>query len=126
MSEELPTILVVEDEVVLRTAYQELLPIFGFRVVVAATGGQAIDLAADMSIPMAGALVDWELPDMHGTQAIEGVRAYRPVLPAVVCTGSITPECQRQVNALPGVALIQKGSGVDQLRAALHAMVLTP
>lgn len=125
MSVELPTILVVEDEATLRVAYRELLPIFGFRVVVVATGHDAIELAADPDAQIAGALVDWDLPDMQGTQAIVGMRAHRPSLPALVCTGAITPECQQQVDALPQVAVIQKGSGVDKLRQALQSMVLT-
>lgn len=66
------TLLLVDDNIELRNATQEVLEALGYRVFVAGDGRQALSLAERHEIDLW--IVDWVLPDMDGRQVLARLR----------------------------------------------------
>jgi CheY-like chemotaxis protein len=68
------TILIAEDHLDSRDAMQALLEAFGFNVIVAATGRQAVDLAIDHAPDLI--LMDIMMPELDGFEATRELRGH--------------------------------------------------
>ncbi|WP_295523602.1 response regulator, partial [Limnohabitans sp. Rim8] len=80
------TILLVEDEVLLREGVQETLEVFGYTVIGAADGVEALDWLEQT--PVSLIITDLVMPNMNGVAFIEQVRVKFPSLPIIVASGS--------------------------------------
>lgn len=82
----MPTILLVEDEVLLRDGVQEILEVNGFKVIGAADGLEALEWLDQ--VPVTLIISDLVMPNMNGVEFIEKVRTRFPDLPIIVASGS--------------------------------------
>ena len=83
------SVLLAEDEFLIRAVLVEALGSAGFTCIEAPTGKEALEvLAADE--PLAAAIVDLGLPDMPGLKVIEAAVKHRPGMPIIQCSGSDT------------------------------------
>jgi DNA-binding response OmpR family regulator len=80
------TILLVEDETLLREGIQEMLEAHGYMVIGAADGVEAIDWLGQVSVDLI--VTDLLMPNMNGVDFIERVRAKHAQTPVVVISGS--------------------------------------
>ncbi|MDK2123119.1 response regulator [Parachitinimonas caeni] len=71
------TLLLAEDNDVLRDFGQSLLTSMGARLHVASNGAEAVKLALDASLQIDLALMDVQMPEMDGMQATREIRRYR-------------------------------------------------
>lgn len=78
------TILIAEDEVVLRESLAELLASEGYRVLEAGNGKEAWELAS--SEPVDVVLSDVRMPEMDGMALLEALQEMAPELPVVMLT----------------------------------------
>jgi DNA-binding NtrC family response regulator len=78
-------VLVVDDDVVQRTSLLRVLQGLGYRATTAEDGEQALEVAAQDDVAVA--IVDLNLPQMHGYEVIRRLRQQRPNLECVVLTG---------------------------------------
>jgi two-component system KDP operon response regulator KdpE len=117
MTEAKPLVLVVEDEPQMRKFVRIALESNDYRVVEAASGAEAIRLAADHA-PDA-VLLDLGLPDMDGTKVTERVREWSAV-PIIVI--SARGQEDSKVKALDGGAddYLTKPFGAAELMARLR------
>ena len=81
----MPTILVVDDEKVIRDGCNRLLSLEGYEVVCAMDGREALDVLAAEPIDLI--LCDLVMPVMGAFEVLEKVRECYPGLPLVVITG---------------------------------------
>ena len=81
------TVLVVEDEPRVRELAARALAEAGYRVLQAATGGEALALAAGMDQPIHLLVTDVVMPDTGGKQLADGLRASRPGLRVLYVSG---------------------------------------
>jgi class 3 adenylate cyclase len=88
-----PTILVVDDQIIIRQIVSQVLHISGYDVIEAESGEEALDLAAAKEID--GVVLDLKMPGMGGIEACRRLRAMERhrVTPILV----ITAMEQRQV-----------------------------
>lgn len=81
------TILVVDDEKMVCTLAQKVLEKYGYRVLVAQTGREAMDMF-HQHLPSIGAvLLDMSLPDIDGQRVLKELRELKPQLPVIVSSG---------------------------------------
>lgn len=80
------TILLVEDEVLLREGVQEMLEVNGFHVIGAGDGIEALEWLEQ--VPVSLIISDLVMPNMNGVDFVEQVRVKYPDLPVVITTGS--------------------------------------
>lgn len=80
------SVLIVEDERMIRTTLRMYLEDSGFEVAEAATGGEAIDILENT--PICAGIVDLRLADMHGAEVIRAAREVQPAAKFVIHTGA--------------------------------------
>ncbi|MCW2754750.1 MAG: response regulator [Marmoricola sp.] len=114
------TVLVVDDEPQLLRALRINLRARGYDVQAAATGSDALKLAA--THPPDIVLLDLGLPDMDGTEVVAGLRGWTDV-PILVLSGRT--DSGDKVDALDAGAddYVTKPFGMDELLARMRAMV---
>jgi DNA-binding response OmpR family regulator len=81
------SVLLAEDEFLIRAVLVEALGSAGFDCIEAATGKEALEVLAGAE-PLAAAIVDLGLPDMPGLKVIEAAVKHRPGMPIIQCSGS--------------------------------------
>ncbi|MFH0764875.1 MAG: PAS domain S-box protein, partial [Calditrichota bacterium] len=81
------TILVVEDEPTVRDMAVKILRRYGYKVIDAATGGDAILLCEQMKVPVDLALTDVIMPNMSGAVFVERLRKIWPDVKVLYMSG---------------------------------------
>ena len=81
------SVLLAEDEFLIRAVLVDALGEAGLPCIEAATGQAAIDIMSG-DTPLAAVIVDLGLPDMSGERVIEAAARHRPGLPIIQCSGS--------------------------------------
>jgi CheY-like chemotaxis protein len=81
------TILLVEDEELLRTVIRESLELDGYVVLEAANGQQALETLARAERRIDLIVTDVVMPVMGGAELIRQVRGQRPGIPVVLISG---------------------------------------
>jgi CheY-like chemotaxis protein len=82
-----PTVLLVEDEDVVRAGIRRLLEREGYNVVEAQNGAQALQLLDTTADQVALVLTDLRMPVMDGRQLAAALARLRPNLPIVFMSG---------------------------------------
>jgi CheY-like chemotaxis protein len=80
------TILLVEDETLLREGIQEILEAHGYVVIGAADGLEALEWLGQATVNLI--VTDLLMPNMNGVEFIKHVHADHPDIPIVVISGS--------------------------------------
>lgn len=80
-------ILLVDDEVAVRSIARRMLERAGHRVREAADGNEALEVVARGEEPVDVLVTDMVMPGLHGLDLIAQVRRLRPALPIVCITG---------------------------------------
>ncbi len=93
MSQTNATILLVEDEELLRAGVQEMLEIQGFRVISAPNGQEALACLTSAHIDLV--VTDLVMPQMNGIDFVQQLRQIRPDVPVIVVSGSTRNIMQR-------------------------------
>ena len=81
------TILLVEDEAIVRNMAARTLTRAGYRVLPAATPGEALALFDEHASEIALLVTDVVMPEMHGTALARHLSAERPGLPVLLMSG---------------------------------------
>ena len=119
------TVLVVEDDAVMRAALALRLEATSWKVEQAANGLEA--LATLQSHPPTLIVLDWLMPEMGGLQFLQTMRADQRFadIPVVVMTGSIIPEDVRlQLGASVQHYVLKSEDVWVDLDAAIQAVLL--
>jgi CheY-like chemotaxis protein len=95
------TILVVEDEAVVRQLAGDILTLHGYRVILAANGPEALALWAKHHQQIDGALLDMVMPGgINGLALAQKLREQRPNLPILFTSGYFNS--QMLLESTPG------------------------
>jgi PAS domain S-box-containing protein len=103
-----PTVLVADDAEIMRKLIEVILSGAGYRVLVAASGGEALEIWDREGDSVALLLTDATMPGMSGAELIARLRERRADLP-IVCTSGYRGRDLAERGALPaGVAFVEK------------------
>jgi two-component system cell cycle sensor histidine kinase/response regulator CckA len=81
------TILVVEDDVAVRSSIRRVLSRHGYRIFEAPTGEQAIAAVTDPALTIDLVISDMVMPEMNGLELRQHLRAIRASLPLLLMSG---------------------------------------
>ena len=115
------TILLAEDEDSLRTVATRILTHAGFHVLSAANGEEALEVARRHPGVIDAALTDVVMPRMNGPELAAALRVDRPDTPVLYMSGYAAPLMTEQGILEPGVTVVGKPFGRDDLLTALNA-----
>jgi DNA-binding response OmpR family regulator len=118
MSHKPATILLVDDEELLRAGVQEMLEMAGYAVISAPNGEQAMTCLTEQAIDLV--ITDLVMPKMDGVDFVQQLRRVRADVPVIVVSGSTRNIMQRYgIDSIqvPGAdaSLSKPFKGVDLL-----------
>ena len=118
-----PTILIADDERMLRRALTRVLSRAGFASLVAEDGQQAIDIFQQNSADIDLVVLDMNMPIKNGVQAFYGIRRVDPKMKVVIASGESRNEVLSQFGAEKPNGILQKpfvlGELVDEINGFL-------
>jgi DNA-binding response OmpR family regulator len=113
-----PTILVVDDEPAICRSLRKILRKEGYQVVIASSGRQALELAAQS--PPQLVLMDVMMPGLDGVSALRELRTHGHQEPVIMLTGHGTLQTAREAMLLGACSYITKPFDLETLRLALR------
>ena len=102
------TILIVEDEEVLRLLAARMLGELGYTVLEAANGFEALKVLADRQAPVDMIITDLVMPEMSGRELIERVRSFGNAPRVLFMSGYTDDEVIKQGISGSEIAFLQK------------------
>jgi CheY-like chemotaxis protein len=112
------TLLVVEDDAIVRMLIVDVLEELEFLVLEAADAEEALKIVENAAQHIDLMMTDVGLPDMDGKQLAAKVRALRPSLPILFASGYA-----ENIDVPAGMQVIAKPFSIDQLRDKVKSML---
>jgi CheY-like chemotaxis protein len=117
------TILVVDDEEIVRDTAKSILERSGYRVLLATGGEQALSLFLSGRPEIALVLLDLSMPGMDGRQVMRQIRTYGIDVPIAICSGYSETEVYTEFAGLDIAGIVQKPFAARQLTARVDAIL---
>jgi len=119
------TILLVDDEEILRQSLEEALQSLGYTVIVAKDGQQAVDSFRQHQEKIALVLSDIVMPNMNGHEAAQHIRAMNPDIPYIFMSGYDSSQFSQKAE-LDNSILIKKPMRIHKLHHYIRQLIDTP
>ena len=113
-------ILIVDDEASIRVAARTALEAFGYEVVLAADGTEALAVYAMNSHRIALVLTDLMMPLMDGMNLLHALRRMAPELPFIASTGLGEKAKEDELKAMKIACVLHKPYGAATLLRTIH------
>jgi DNA-binding NtrC family response regulator len=118
------TVLVVDDEEMVRNFTSTFLEHQGHECLKAATGEEGLSLLREQAKVIDLALVDFKLPDMAGSELVERMAEIRPDMPVILTTGYGVEIAESFGGCYPQIkAILAKPFKPSQLTDLIDAVV---
>jgi len=117
------TILLVEDEDQVRFIAKAMLNNFGFTVVEAVNGKEALELYQKYAVDITLVLTDMGMPIMDGYELFHELKKLCPQLPIIISSGFGDAEVSSRIAISDIAGLISKPYHLDQLRDVLKSVL---
>ncbi|MBN2392317.1 MAG: response regulator, partial [Anaerolineae bacterium] len=114
------TILVVEDDALVRAALVDTLESFGYQIIEAANGQAALAIHEAHASDIALVLSDWVMPAMGGLELVCALQARDPALKVLMLTGHPLSQETRETVPANVVGWTLKPPSLEQLARDLH------
>ena len=116
------TILLAEDEEAIRNLAERSLRGYGYEVLVARDGAEAVALC-EAHPEIAIAVLDVVMPRMGGKEALDAMRLHRPELKALFTSGYSTDRIHESFVLLPGIEFLPKPYGPASLAGRVREVL---
>ena len=117
------TILLVDDEEIVRQTGRACLKRHGYGVILAENGREAVDLFNARSSEITLIILDMTMPIMGGKEALGLLTAARPGVPVIVCSGYSESDVIGQLAAGSVSGFLQKPYSCSSLTEALKLVL---
>jgi two-component system, cell cycle sensor histidine kinase and response regulator CckA len=112
-------VLVVDDEVAIRSMIQHVLEDLGYTVVTAEHGAQAVELFDNIPDEVKLVLLDVNMPVLDGGETAVALRERKPDIPILVMSGIADEDALRRFETMRISGFIPKPFAPDQLSQAI-------
>lgn len=120
------TVLVVDDEGIIRDLARSGLEASGFRVLEARDGLEAVELFQTGQVGIDLVLLDMTMPRMGGAEAFRRIRALHPGVRVLLTSGYSQKESMESLTDLPPDGFLQKPFRVRELVAMARKVLQNP
>jgi len=115
-------LLIVDDEAPLREVLQRILENIGYRVTAAVTPIEALARFTAAPDDFDLLITDMNMPEMDGAELIRNIRALRPNLPIILCTGFSETMNEKATRALGRARYLLKPVTQKELHEAIRSL----
>jgi len=115
------TILVIDDEEVVRMLFQDVLEDSGHRVIVAETAAEGLELVKQRDIDLV--FLDLRMPVMDGAEVFRQIKIIKPQLPVTIITGYPNSEMMARVLAEGPFGVMNKPFGESDIIQAVNTFL---
>jgi CheY-like chemotaxis protein len=116
------SVLLIEDNKAVRENNQEILEVYGYRVLAVDGAGQAIKIAGNPNEPIDLVLTDVVLPETRGPELFQRLLELRPELQVIYMSGHRLDMVTSADNPIPSDLFIQKPFTITQLLEKIDAI----
>ncbi len=115
-------VLVADDEASIRDISSRTLEAFGYRVLLAADGAEAVAMFAKHAAEIAAVVSDLMMPGVDGATAIRAIRGLAPTVPVIVVSGlEAGAESVNVLRSIPGpLYRLSKPYRAEEFLTLLH------
>ena len=117
------TILVVDDEEVVRNVARDLLSSINYKVLEAADGESAIDVFKANHVDIGLVILDVVMPRMGGVQAAEIIRSISPEMPIIFATGYDQDSVLEAVVGWNNITVLSKPYRAKQISMEVRKLI---
>jgi len=117
------TILIVDDEQTVRTVGKHMAERFGFDVLLAADGIEALELFRENREDIVCVLLDLTMPRMDGEEAFREMRRIDPDVAVILCSGYNKQDATQRFAGKGLVGFMQKPFQLSTLRETLQSVL---
>jgi DNA-binding NtrC family response regulator len=107
------SILIVDDEPIVREAIRDWLVDAGYDVATASTGEEGLEIAAERDFGLI--ILDVRLPGKTGIRVLEELKAAKPDVKAIIITAYASPQMRTEATKLGALHYLSKPIAPDQL-----------
>jgi len=119
------TLLVADDEEIVRAVVKEMLVRKGFTVITAEDGREAVHIFRSLSKEVDAVLLDLTMPQMDGDETLREMRRLRPDVKAIIWSGHAEQTARERCDEQGQVSLLQKPFDSETLLETLRAVLAT-
>ncbi|MBI1913450.1 MAG: response regulator [Planctomycetes bacterium] len=120
-----PRILVVDDEPLIRDLLSRYLESQGFRVLVAASGREAVErFRNERAVGLV--LLDVRMPGLDGPATLAALRCLNPQVRCCFMSGDLGSHTTKEIFHTGALALFEKPLHLSELAASLHRLLGSP
>ena len=119
-------VLVVDDNEAVRNLVRHVLTSYGYDVLLAEDGCEAVKKVEKQSPEISVVLLDVNMPNMGGIEALQRIKALRSDIKIVVSSGNEADETERLFEAQTVSAFLPKPFSSLELAAAVHRVITSP
>ena len=101
-----PSILITDDDPIVRETFREIFEPSGFRTLLAESGEEAIDIVQYQDVHLA--LMDMHLPKLTGLETITIVRQIKGVIPMILITAESDDNLLRKALSAQAFCVLSK------------------
>ncbi len=116
-------ILVVDDEAAIRSVATQTLQMFGYKVLGAADGAQAVAICAQHLEDLRLVITDMSMPIMDGPATVRAVRSLLPKVRVIAASGSEMQPAGGELDTIGAQAVLRKPFSADALARTVHEVL---
>ena len=102
------TVLVIDDEEMVRRVAKSMLESYGYKVLVASDGNSALELFEEVGHEISVVLLDLTMPSMSGEETFRRLRMMRSNVPVILSSGYNEVEAVKRFTGKSLTGFIQK------------------
>jgi len=114
-------ILVIDDDESMRDLLADAFESFGYGVVAAVDGCDALDILNE--VPCDLAICDLAMPRISGREFLKKVKRHNPCLPVIIITGYGTPHTEDEMKNLGAAGYLAKPFSIAQVKALVEEIL---
>ncbi|MDH5364769.1 MAG: response regulator [Dehalococcoidia bacterium] len=115
------SILVIDDEEVIRSLFKETLEELGHRVITAETADEGLEMVKQRDFDMV--FLDLKMPGMDGAELFSRIKTIKPKLPVTIITGYPDSDMMAQALTQGPFGVMKKPFGESDIVAAVNTFL---
>ncbi len=118
------SILVIDDEKMIREMARDMLSILGFKVLVAASGVEGLDIYKRYNNKISLVILDLLMPEMNGKVCFENLKKLNPDVKVIIASGMGEIEKKKELERMGIIAYLEKPYRLEHMTEKIREALI--